>query len=76
MAGNHRPDQGVPELDKGGRRIEPSWPDVTDGDHPVSEFLATSQGALSPFGEDTTFPLPLSQLSYEHPTGLPNRAGE
>jgi len=34
----------------------------------VSEFAADRAGASSPFGDDLTFPLPVEQLRYEHPT--------
>lgn len=45
-------------------RIDPEWPKVADGDHPVSEILADKQGALSPFG-NTNFPL--DTVPYKHP---------
>lgn len=45
-------------------RIDPTWPEVPDGEHPISEVAADRQGALSPFGE-TTFPL--ESVPYEHP---------
>ncbi|NYH79126.1 hypothetical protein FHR84_002460 [Actinopolyspora biskrensis] len=45
-------------------RIDPEWPH--EGEHPVSEFLADRQGAMSPFG-DVTFPLSEGALPYEHP---------
>lgn len=60
--------------DKGKRQIEPSWIVTDDGGSPLTELLAESQGSLSPFGEDTTFPLPISALKYQHPTDKPNRA--
>jgi hypothetical protein len=41
----------------------------------VSEFTAEPAGGLSPFGEDHSFPLPVSALRYAHPTDKPNRAG-
>ncbi|PRX50262.1 hypothetical protein B0I33_102381 [Prauserella shujinwangii] len=46
------------------KRIDPSWPETREGEHPVSELAADRQGALSPFG-DVTFPL--EQVPYEHP---------
>jgi hypothetical protein len=50
-------------------RQDPFWPDV---DHPVTELMAPTQGASSPFGE-TEFPLPLDSLGYEHPSTQINR---
>lgn len=51
-------------------RIDPSWPQVGDGEHVVSEAAADRQGALSPFG-DTTFPL--DAVPYVHPETEINR---
>jgi hypothetical protein len=51
-------------------RIHPEWPQVPDGDHPVSEFLADRQGALSPFGEVT---FPQESVPYQHPVTKINR---
>jgi hypothetical protein len=34
---------------------------------PVTEFLFDRAGAPSPFGDDQTFPLPVSALAYRHP---------
>lgn len=45
-------------------RIDPNWPRVPEGEHPVSELAADRQGALSPFG-DTAFPL--DSVPYVHP---------
>lgn len=56
------------------RQIEPSWYSSDDGHPPLTELLAENQGALSPFGEDTVFPLPVSSINYVHPTDKPNRA--
>lgn len=50
--------------DRKNTRIDPTWPEAPDGDHPVSEVASGMQGALSPFG-DTTFPL--ESVPYEHP---------
>ncbi|WP_113694742.1 hypothetical protein [Amycolatopsis albispora] len=44
--------------------IDPTWPHVAEGEHPVSELAADRQGALSPFG-DVTFPL--DSVPYVHP---------
>lgn len=35
-----------------------------EGRLPVSEMAADRSGALSPFGDDLTFPLPLKDLTY------------
>ncbi|WP_408640360.1 hypothetical protein [Saccharomonospora marina] len=50
--------------DRKRKRIDPTWPEVPVGEHPVSELAADRQGALSPFG-DVTFPL--DSVPYEHP---------
>lgn len=34
---------------------------------PVTEVLFDRPGAPSPFGDDQTFPLPVSALAYRHP---------
>jgi succinate dehydrogenase / fumarate reductase iron-sulfur subunit len=34
----------------------------------VTEILFDRAGAASPFGDDVRFPLPVSELSYVHPT--------
>lgn len=52
------------EIGKKADRIDPSWPEVPDGEHPVSELAADRQGALSPYG-DVTFPL--DTVPYVHP---------
>lgn len=52
-------------------RQDPWWPEV-DGGHPITELMAPTQGAASPFGE-TAFPLPAEQLGYEHPVTEINR---
>lgn len=51
-------------------RVDPTWPKVGDGEHPVSEFLADKQGPLSPFG-DVTFPQ--ETVPYIHPETRINR---
>jgi hypothetical protein len=45
-------------------RIDPTWPSLPDGEHPVSELAAPTQGSLSPFG-DVEFPL--EEVPYVHP---------
>jgi hypothetical protein len=38
-------------------------------DHlPMTELLFDRAGAASPFGDDLSFPLPVSELTYVHPT--------
>lgn len=54
--------------------VEPTWFGSEDGGPPLTELLAENQGALSPFGEDARFPLPASEVNYQHPTAKPNRA--
>ena len=41
---------------------------VAPGRLPVSEFAFDRAGAASPFGDDVRLPMPVSQLSYVHPT--------
>lgn len=55
--------------------VEPTWGESEDGGPPLTELTSESAGALSPFGEDHAFPLPVSALRYAHPTDKPNRAG-
>jgi len=45
-------------------RIDPAWPEVPDGNVPVSELAADRQGALSPFGEVS---FPQERVPYVHP---------
>ena len=40
----------------------------TDGRMPLTEATYGKAGAASPFGEDVPFPLPASDLTYQHPT--------
>ena len=51
-------------------RIDPAWPDLPDGEHPLTELLADVQGSLSPFGE---VEFPLAEVPYEHPVTEINR---
>lgn len=53
-------------------RIDPAWPQVPDGSHPVSELTADRQGALSPFGE-VTLPMSADSVPYTHPVTEINR---
>lgn len=55
------------------RYVDPGWPDVPDGAHAVNEMTSSRQGPLSPFGEDTEFPLPVEDLPYAHPHTVINR---
>lgn len=41
---------------------------VRVGDFHVSELAADMAGALSPFGPEIEFPLPLARLRYTHPS--------
>jgi hypothetical protein len=43
-------------------------PDLTVGDFHVNELAADKAGALSPFGPEVEFPLPLDQIRYTHPS--------
>ena len=45
-------------------RIDPSWPELPEGEHPVTELASPVQGSLSPFG-DVEFPL--DSVPYVHP---------
>ncbi len=49
---------------------DPGWPQLPDGEHPVTELTSDVQGNLSPFGE-TEFPL--AEVPYVHPTTEVNR---
>ena len=44
----------------------------------IAELLAQNPGAQSPFGDDITFPLPVTSLHYEHPgpESRPHLAGD
>lgn len=41
---------------------------ITPGNLPLTELLFDRAGAASPFGDDLRFPLPVSHLSYVHPS--------
>ena len=56
--------------DERGKGVDPTWPDLPDGEHPVTELSTHVQGALSPFGE-VEFPLP--RVPYVHPHTVINR---
>jgi hypothetical protein len=60
---------------KNAHLVEPTWGMSDDGGPPLTEFTSAAAGALSPFGEDHSFPLPAERIRYAHPTDKPNRAG-
>jgi hypothetical protein len=41
---------------------------VPDGKLPLTELTFDRAGAASPFGDDLSFPLPIEELTYVHPT--------
>jgi hypothetical protein len=45
-------------------RIDPSWPELPEGEHPVTELASPVQGSLSPFGD---LQFPLEEVPYVHP---------
>ena len=51
-------------------RIDPTWPVLPDGEHPVTATAAPTQGSLSPFGD---IEFPVTDLPYEHPVTEINR---
>jgi hypothetical protein len=53
--------------------VDPGWPETARGDHAVTELSSARSGGLSPFGEDTEFPLPVEDLPYAHPVTVVNR---
>ncbi|WP_028476158.1 hypothetical protein [Nocardia sp. CNY236] len=53
--------------------VDNGWPEVPDGDHAVTELSSARSGSLSPYGEDTVFPVPAEQLPYMHPQTVINR---
>ncbi|AII06106.1 hypothetical protein ACVH9Z_09165 [Rhodococcus opacus] len=53
--------------------VDPGWPETADGDSAVTELSSSRAGGLSPFGEDTEFPLPADSLPYAHPHTVINR---
>ncbi len=57
---------------KRGKGVDPTWPEVEEGEHVLSEFNSSTQGALSPFGE-VEFPIAPEDLPYIHPTTVINR---
>lgn len=57
---------------KRGVGVDPTWPEVPEGEHALSEFTTDRVGALSPFG-DLEFPIDPSEVGYVHPTTVINR---
>jgi hypothetical protein len=53
--------------------VDNGWPQVADGEHAVTELSSSRSGNLSPFGEDTEFPVAADQLPYVHPHTVINR---
>lgn len=53
--------------------VDRGWPELADGDHAVTELSSTRSGPLSPYGEETEFPLPVEDLPYTHPKTVINR---
>ncbi|WP_227984497.1 hypothetical protein [Nocardia spumae] len=53
--------------------VDNGWPQVDHGDHAVTELSSTRSGGLSPYGEDTEFPVPAGDLPYVHPHTVVNR---
>jgi hypothetical protein len=51
-------------------RIDPSWPELPDGQYPVNELASPLQGSLSPFGE---MEFPLDEVPYVHPVTKINK---
>ena len=47
--------------------VDPGWGDHAPGQHPVTEIIATVNGAMSPFGNETDFPRPYEETGYVHP---------
>ncbi|WP_227998359.1 hypothetical protein [Nocardia australiensis] len=53
--------------------VDNGWPSAADGEHVVTELSSARSGGLSPYGEDTEFPVPVDQLPYMHPNTVINR---
>jgi hypothetical protein len=51
-------------------RRDPAWPQLPDGEVPVTEVTCEVQGNLSPFGE---LEFPLAEIPYVHPVTVVNR---
>lgn len=53
--------------------VDPGWPRVPEGEQVVTELSSSRSGNLSPFGEDTDFPVAPEELPYLHPRTVINR---
>ncbi len=53
--------------------VDRGWPELVDGDLAVTELSSTRSGPLSPYGEETDFPIPVDSLPYTHPRTVINR---
>lgn len=51
-------------------RVDPAWPQLSDGEKALTEMSTDRQGALSPYG-DVTFPL--ERITYQHPETVINK---
>lgn len=51
-------------------RVDPTWPDLPDGEHPLTELESSLQGSYSPFGD---LEFPLDEVPYVHPHTVINR---
>jgi hypothetical protein len=65
----HTPEEIVAKSVPEDRR-DPAWPELPDGEHPVTELTADVQGNLSPFGD---LEFPLERVPYVHPVTEVNR---
>lgn len=50
--------------------MEPTWPQLEEGQHAVTELVADVQGSLSPYGD---LQFPLRKTGYQHPVTVINR---
>jgi len=53
--------------------VDNGWPEIEGDDHAVTELTAHLAGALSPFGDETVFPIPAEDLPYVHAHTVVNR---
>lgn len=49
------------------------WPDIAVEDHAVTEFTSHMAGALSPFGDPVSFPVPADDLAFIQSHTVVNR---
>jgi hypothetical protein len=56
------------DVDLVARRAVSRTRPVADGHLPLTEATFDRAGAPSPFGDDLQFPLPVSNLTYVHPS--------